>query len=107
MKKTSVTIILILFSSAFLLAQHNIPELNQKMIHYVQSVIGTQVDRGECWDLANQALQKVDADWDRSFVYGNAVDPKKDVIFPGDIIQFENVVIKYKKENTHYTETME
>jgi len=106
-KKTSVTIILILFTHTFLLAQDNIPELNQKMIHYVQSVIGTQVDRGECWDLANQALQKVDADWDRSFVYGNAVDPKKNEIFPGDIIQFENVVIKYKKENTYYTETME
>ena len=106
MKKISITTIFILFTSTFLLAQDNIPELNQKIIDYVKSVIGTKVDRGECWDLANQALQKADADWDRAFVYGIAVDPKKDEIFPGDIIQFENVVIKYKKENAYYTETM-
>ncbi|HSH51510.1 MAG TPA: hypothetical protein VK982_07275 [Bacteroidales bacterium] len=106
MKKILLTFGFILFISTQLLALKKIPELNRQIVEYVKTVIGKKVDRGECWDLANQALQKVDADWDRSFVYGNAVDPKKEEIFPGDIIQFENVVIKYKKENAYYTETM-
>ncbi|HKL09361.1 MAG TPA: hypothetical protein VJ896_11345 [Bacteroidales bacterium] len=106
MKKILLTFGFILFISTQLLALEKIPELNRQIVEYVKTVIGKKVDRGECWDLANQALQKVDADWDRSFVYGNPVDPEKDEIFPGDIIQFENVVIKYKKENAYYTETM-
>src|SRR6056297_987094 len=106
MKKILLTFGFILFISTQLLALEKIPELNRQIVEYVKTVIGKKVDRGECWDLANQALQKVDADWDRSFVYGNPVNPKKDEIFPGDIIQFENVVIKYKKENAYYTETM-
>ncbi|MFO7842804.1 MAG: hypothetical protein R6V16_03260 [Bacteroidales bacterium] len=107
MKKILLIVGFILFISTQLLAREKIPELNRQIVEYVKTVIGEKVDRGECWDLANQALQKVDADWDRSFVYGNPIDPERDEIFPGDIIQFENVVIKYKKENAYYTETME
>ena len=88
-------------------AQNTIPELNQEIIKYVDSVIGTKVERGECWDLANQALLKVDADWDREYKYGNKIDPEKDKIFPGDIVQFEKIKVKYAKGNATYTEIME
>ena len=88
-------------------AQTNIPELNKEIINYVESVIGTQVDRGECWDLANQALTRVGADWDLEYKYGKKIDPKKDKIYPGDLIQFENVKVKYTKGNATYTEIME
>ena len=88
-------------------AQNTIPELNQEIIKYVDSVIGTKVERGECWDLANQALIKVDADWDREYKYGNKIDPEKDKIFPGDIVQFEKIKVKYAKGNATYTEIME
>ena len=88
------------------LAQKNIPELNKQIIKYVNTVKGKKVDRGECWDLANQALILINADWDRSYVYGNKLDPKTDRIFPGDLIQFKNVKIKYKEGNATYTESM-
>lgn len=106
MKKILLTFGLILFISIQLSALEKIPELNQQIVEYVKTVIGKKVDRGECWDLAYQALKRVDADWDKAFVYGNPVDPKKDKIFPGDLIQFENIVVKYQQGNTFYTETM-
>ncbi len=100
-------LILFLSSSLNLVAQNNIPKLNKEIINYVESVIGTQVERGECWDLANQSLIKVDADWDREYKYGKKIDPKKDKVYPGDLIQFENVKVKYTKGNATYTEIME
>lgn len=82
------------------------PELNKQIIKYVNSVMGQQVDRGECWDLANQALTKHNAKWNGEYVYGKEIDPAKDEVFPGDIIQFEKVKIKYTVGNTITTETM-
>ena len=86
--------------------QKNIPELNQKIIEYVNSVIGKKVDRGECWDLAYQALTRNDAQWDGEYVFGKQIYPRKDEVFPGDIIQFKGVKLKYRKRNTIYQETM-
>jgi len=87
-------------------AQQNTPDLNKQVFNYVESVIGKKVDRGECWDLANQALIMVNADWDKQYIYGNSIDPMKDPVFPGDFIQFENVKIRYTEGNTTYTELM-
>jgi hypothetical protein len=83
-----------------------IPTLNKEIVEYVESVIGKKVDRGECWDLANQALIKVDADWDRQYVYGNRIDHEKDKVYPGDLIQFKNVTVRYTEGNVTYTELM-
>lgn len=88
------------------LAQDNIPLLNQKVVEYVKSVIGTQVDRGECWDLANQALTRIHAKWDGEYKYGQPINPEKDIVFPGDIIQFENVKVFYRDGNTIFKEFM-
>jgi len=93
-----------IYQSAY--AQQNIPDLNKQVYKYVKSVIGKKVDRGECWDLANQALILVNADWDKQYIYGNSIDPMNDSVFPGDLIQFENVKIRYTKGNTTYTELM-
>jgi hypothetical protein len=76
-------------------SQNNIPKLNQQIVKYVSSVIGKKVDRGECWDLANEALTLINAKWNHEFKYGILLDPKKDSIYPGDIIQFKNVVLEY------------
>jgi len=88
-------------------AQDRIPYLNKQIIEYVKTTIGTTVGRGECWDLANQALTQINAEWDHEYKYGKPLNPKKDTIYPGDLIQFEGVKIKYKQGNTTYTETME
>ena len=88
-------------------ADKDLPSLNRKVVEYVESVIGEQVDRGECWDLAYQALTRIDAKWDGRYKYGREVNPRRREIFPGDIIQFKNVKIRYREGNTIYTETME
>jgi hypothetical protein len=88
-------------------AQTKLPEANAAIVKYVESVMGKKVDRGECWDLANQALKLVNAKWDGEFKYGKLLDPKKDTIFPGDIIQFKNVVIKEVVVNGNETLTTE
>jgi hypothetical protein len=88
-----------------LLAQSTLPEANAAIVRYVESVIGKKVDRGECWDLANEALKLVQAKWDGEFKYGKLLDPKKDTIYPGDIIQFKNVLIVEVEENGNETLT--
>lgn len=100
------TFILFFFQISILQAQNSIPSLNKEVIQYVNSVIGKQVDRGECWDLANQALIKIGAEWDKKYAYGKALNPKKDEIFPGDMIQFEGVKVEYQKENMVFKEEM-
>ena len=88
-----------------------IPNANKKVVEYVDSVIGKKVGRGECWDLASDALDYAGAYLDRSnqkkiYVFGKKLNPAKDKIYPGDILQFENVKLEYTDGNTIYTETM-
>ncbi|WP_422361094.1 hypothetical protein [Reichenbachiella sp.] len=88
-----------------------LPELNAKIITYVDSVMGTKVDRGECWDLAAKALAYSGAYFDRSSmktvtIYGRKLNLKKEDILPGDLIQFENVQMKWTEGNTTYTSAM-
>jgi hypothetical protein len=88
-----------------------IPSLNLKVVKYVESVIGEKVGRGECWDLASGALDYAGAFLDKSseksiYVFGKKLNPETDEIFPGDILQIENVKMEYTKDNTIYTENM-
>ena len=99
-------ITLIFLISIPLYAQSPIPKTNQVIIDYVNTVIGKKVDRGECWDLAYQALTRAGAKWDGAYKFGKLVDHKKETIYPGDIIQFKNVKIKYKQNRAIYTEIM-
>ncbi|UXP33981.1 hypothetical protein N6H18_08485 [Reichenbachiella agarivorans] len=89
----------------------DLPELNQKVVEYVDSVMGTKVDRGECWDLAAGALKYSGAYFDRSSlktisIYGRLLNPKKEEVLPGDLIQFENVELNWKDGNMTYKATM-
>lgn len=88
-------------------SQDSLPELNKQVVEIVKTTIGKKVDRGECWDLANKVLTELKADWDLKYKYGNLVNYKKEIVYPGDIIQFEGVKVKYKKGNATYTESME
>jgi hypothetical protein len=89
------------------MACDNIPELNKKMYEFVKSKLNKKVGRGECWDLAAQGLNSIGANWDKDYVFGKEVDPVKDCIYPGDIIQFEGVKIQYQKGKTTYFEEMD
>jgi hypothetical protein len=66
-------------------------ELNCRILEYVNKVIGTAVGSGECWDLAQKALDENLADWSRPTTFGRLLNPKTDEIKAGDIIQFRNL----------------
>jgi hypothetical protein len=85
----------------------DIPVLNKQVISYVKSHISKKVGRGECWDLAAQALESAGASWDHAFKFGNEVVPGKECIYPGDIIQFNGVELRYKKGDASCIESME
>ncbi len=106
--KRIIFITTLLIMSIFSLTSkgQTLPPLNQKIVDYVKTVIGKKVDRGECWDLANRALTDNKAEWDGEYKYGTLLNPKKDEILPGDIIQFEKVKVVFKVGNTTTTEMM-
>lgn len=105
-----LNIILTLFlSTSFLTSE--IPPLNVKIVSYLDTVMGKKVSRGECWDLAAGALAHSGAYFDRSskksvLIYGKKVNPKTEEVFPGDLIQFENVKVEWKKGNSTFSESM-
>ncbi len=101
-------IICICFTDAY--AQATLPVINQQIIHYVDGVIGKQVNRGECWDLADEALTKSGAKFDKStektlYIFGEEYNPGRENILPGDIVQFEKVTVKYQEGNRIMTES--
>jgi hypothetical protein len=84
----------------------SIPEVNNEVIKYVETKIHKKINRGECWDLAADALNSVGAKWDGKYKFGKEINVKEDCVFPGDIIQFEKVKLKYEKDGVKYTEDM-
>ena len=68
-------------------------ELNDKIVAFVDRVVGSRVGRGECWDLAQEALDSNLADWNRPTQFGTPLDPERTPIKGGDIIQFTSVTI--------------
>jgi ABC-type taurine transport system substrate-binding protein len=73
----------------------------QKITTWALGQKGKQVGKGECWDLANEALQKAGAlgsaalgpmDNDADYVWGDAIPDLKDVA-PGDVLQFRDYVV--------------
>lgn len=88
-----------------------LPEFNAKVIEFVDKNMGKMVDRGECWDLAAGALAYSNAYFDRSslktaVIFGKELNPLKDKILPGDMIQFKKVKMKWKEGNTTYESAM-
>lgn len=83
----------------------SISPLNNEILSYVTSQLNKKVGRGECWDLASNALNKVGAKWDGLYVYGRKLMPGE-CIQPGDIIQFKNVKLSYSNGKQTFTEDM-
>ncbi len=81
-----------------------LPQLNAQIIAFVNSKMKKRVGRGECWDLAAEALNAAGAKWNGKLIYGRLLDLKKDTLLPGDIIQFEGVKIKFEKNGVKYKE---
>ncbi|MEO8066543.1 MAG: CHAP domain-containing protein [Flavobacteriales bacterium] len=80
--------------------------VGQHVAQFVHSKIGTTVGRGECWDLAAEALTQAGAIWDGKYTWGALIDPEKEEVLPGDVVQFENVVFEWEENNSLYRENM-
>src|SRR5690242_14388900 len=80
---------------------------NQKVHHWSRGGLGQKVGRGECWDLAELALQQAGAQGsaaqgpmgdDADYVWGDRVELTE--VRPGDILQFRDYMVKTRTE-TH------
>jgi len=99
--------LIVILLTSLSLTPAKLPDLNAKIIQYIDQNMGKKVDRGECWDLAAGALAYSNAYFDRSSVktakiYGKELKPKKDEILPGDLIQFYKVKMKWTEGNTTF-----
>jgi hypothetical protein len=74
-------------------------EVGARVAVYVQSHMGKKVGRGECWDLAAEALNEAGAVWDGSYGWGVVIDPDKEGVQPGDVVQFTDVVLEWDEGN--------
>lgn len=85
----------------------SIPSLNKAIVDLAKAKTGKKVDRGECWDLAYYVLSETNANWDGLYTFGSIVNPANECIYPGDIIQFERVRLKYTRNDLTIVESME
>lgn len=86
-------------------AQEVVPQsVGQRIVAFVLDHEGKKVGRGECWDLAAQALDHAGATWDGEYGFGTVVDWKRDTILPGDIVQFANVIVERRTAGGTYSE---
>jgi len=77
-----------------------LPPLNKGVLTFVRAQVNKRVGRGECWDLAAGALVAAGARWDGRYGFGARVDPQKEVVLPGDIVQFEGVEVRYEEQGS-------
>lgn len=81
------------------------PTLNQKVLVWARGRMGKQVGRGECWDLAHQALTKSGAESstttgeDDDYEWGEAIGVND--ARPGDILQFRDYEVTTTVETTY------
>jgi hypothetical protein len=92
-------ILLCLLAAGLWMQDPALPPLNQRIVDHVATVQGSKVGRGECWDLAAKALNKAGAKWDGIYGFGRRIDPRKEPILPGDILQFEGVTMEHRTAN--------
>lgn len=65
--------------------------------------MGQRVGRGECWDLAAEALNAAGAEWNGDYGFGREVDPDHEPVHPGDIVQFERVEFRWEEGRDVHT----
>ena len=82
----------------------SIPAVNQRVVDFVMGQVGKKVGRGECWDLAAEALNSAGAKWDGLYAFGVVVNWKTTEILPGDIVQFAEVEVRHQEGDAIRTE---
>lgn len=81
-------------------------KVNQKIILWTKGKLGAKVGRGQCWDLAEQALKQAGAqtsndlgpvDENTDYIWGDSIE-KEQGIERGDILQIRDHVTKTTTE---------
>ena len=110
MKKVIALLLMLFYAKGFFAqssdACKELPLLNKKVLTFVKNTIGNRVGKGECWDLAAEALNACSAKWDGNYEFGRKINPPEDCVYGGDIIQFENIELVYEKNKAFYRESM-
>lgn len=73
-----------------------------KIMEFCKSNMGKKIDRGECWDLANAALNYAGAVWTPPFNFGDKIDYKKEALKPADVLQFTNVKFMFPNRSMSF-----
>lgn len=81
-------------------------DLSENVAAYAEAHMGTKVGRGECWDLAENALNEAGAQWDGHYVFGLKLDTTNVPIQRGDIVQFEGVLVEHGTATSKEQATM-
>ena len=66
--------------------QGPISEIQREVVNFAADNIGKTIGRGECWDLADQALRVAGAEPPKGYSFGDRIPLNE--IQPGDILQF-------------------
>lgn len=66
--------------------QGPISEIQREVVNFAADNIGKRIGRGECWDLADQALRAAGAEPPKGYTFGDRIPLNE--IQPGDILQF-------------------
>ncbi len=94
---------LLLISFGSCAQQDSLPKVSRRIVEFVREHMGERVGRGECWDLAAAALNAAGAKWDGDYGFGREVDPDREPVLPGDIVQFEGVEFKWEEGRDVHT----
>jgi hypothetical protein len=70
--------------------------MNAAILAFARENFGKQVGNGECWTLADKALKVAGAKAPDTYAWGRPLDPAKDEIIPGDVIQFTKARLETK-----------
>jgi hypothetical protein len=101
MKNILVLAVVINVYDAFSQCEEKFP-INNSIIEFLDLNMGKKIGRGECWDVAVAALNFADAKLMGSYGFGRELE-KDECIYPGDIIQFENVKTEMGEDAPHHT----
>lgn len=81
--------------------------VNLQVLESAKNHLGKKVLRGECWDLVSFALNEAKADWDGYLAFGKEINPHKECIMPGDVVEFRKCKFSTVRGNVTSTMTME
>lgn len=104
MKITALIFLILTFNVS---AQNcdDIPAINAEIVALTRAKVKKKVGSGECWDLAQYVLDETNAKWG-GYEYGTLIKHEKECVYPGDIIQFEKIKLKWMEESTTFNESM-